>query len=59
MWWYSHKAITVKLRAEAHVTIQASSLSRCYKPRHVTKQDVLVFINSNFLDFEVAVSNMP
>ena len=35
-----------------------SSLWGCYKPRHVAKRDVFLFINSKFLDFEVVVSNM-
>ena len=30
-----------------------SSLCGCYKPRHVTKQDMFLFINSKIMDFEV------
>ena len=42
-----------------HVLLfKKSSLSGCYKSRHVTNREVLLFINSKFLDFESAVYNM-
>ena len=36
-----------------------SRLWGCYKSRHVTKRDMLLFIDSKILYFEVSVSNMP
>ena len=53
------QTVTVKSRVEARVTIQKIKSLGCYKPRHVTKQDMLLFISSKMLDFEVLVSNIP
>ena len=36
-----------------------SSLWGRYKPRHDTKRDLLLFINSKFLNYKVSVTSMP
>ena len=51
--------VTVKSQVEARVTIQKIKYLGFYKLRHVTKQDMLLFINSKILKFEVTISNMP
>ena len=39
-------------REQEHVLLfRKSSLGGCYNSRHVTKRDVFLFINSNFLNF--------
>ena len=38
--------LTIKLRAEARVTIQEIKSLGVLQPRHVTKRDVFLFINS-------------
>jgi hypothetical protein len=49
-----------KGREQKHVLLfRKSSPWGCYKLRHVTKRDMLLFKNSKILDFEVAISNMP
>ena len=48
-----------KSRDQKHVLLfRKSSVWECYKPRHVTKRDIFLFINSTVLDFEVTVINM-
>ena len=47
-------------REQKHVLLfRKSSLWGCYKPRHVTKRDVLLFKSSKILDFKVSSRNMP
>ena len=45
------QANIIKSGAEALVTIQEIKSLRGYKPRHVTKRDVFLFINSKCFDF--------
>ena len=50
---------TVQSRALTRVTIQKIKFfCGCYYSRHVTNRDVLLFIDSKILDFEIKVSNM-
>ena len=57
--WISIRLVTWGATNRDMLLYRKSRLWGCYKPRHVTKRDMLLFINSKILDLEIMVSNMP